>query len=335
MPSHTDSRYDVLKIVLAIMIVALHSTLFPSILLPWLRISVPIFFILSSYFFFSKIFTLDNNEEEKKALFHFLKRSTLLYIFWLIVLIVPTIEIRQYYKYDFPECLFTIIYDALFGQTFAASWFISANIIATLLIYLLRHQRIIAGIISLILYIICVLTSNYGKAFPELISFLNNCFPRFTFYFSFPAAMLWIWLGMILSRIDRSRMQNRICWLLLSIVGCVMLYFEHNIVNQEHWVRDSDVYFSLLILCPSLFMFVRSLPQYSLSHSLLLRQASVIIYCTHGTTARLLLETLRGAGLHGSSIGIITFLITLSVSLIITAILLLLKRKFTWLKIAC
>ncbi len=35
-----DTRYDILKFFLSILVVAIHSGLYPSILYPWLRIAV-------------------------------------------------------------------------------------------------------------------------------------------------------------------------------------------------------------------------------------------------------------------------------------------------------
>lgn len=53
-----EKNYDILdliKFVFSIMIVAIHTELLPNILYPWLRLAVPLFFIISSFLLFSKI----------------------------------------------------------------------------------------------------------------------------------------------------------------------------------------------------------------------------------------------------------------------------------------
>lgn len=47
-------NYDVLdlaKFVLAFFVVAIHTSFFPKYLYPWLRVAVPLFFIISSFVF--------------------------------------------------------------------------------------------------------------------------------------------------------------------------------------------------------------------------------------------------------------------------------------------
>ena len=55
---------DLTKYILSFMIVAIHLELWPNILYPWLRLAVPLFFMISSYILFSKLNV--TNEETKK-----------------------------------------------------------------------------------------------------------------------------------------------------------------------------------------------------------------------------------------------------------------------------
>ncbi len=73
-----NSVYDLLKIVLSIMIVLIHTKILPNILYPWLRIAVPLFFVMSSYFLFSKL-----NMLIKWIVIHFF------YVFWYNYVIAP------------------------------------------------------------------------------------------------------------------------------------------------------------------------------------------------------------------------------------------------------
>lgn len=78
--------FDILKFLMALMIVAVHARAFVEpylykIVAPLMNVSVPLFFILSSFFLFRKILETDRVE----SVFRFLKRTSTLYVFWLIV----------------------------------------------------------------------------------------------------------------------------------------------------------------------------------------------------------------------------------------------------------
>lgn len=328
----TDSRFDILKFVMALMIVALHSMLWPDVLLPWLRIGVPVFFILSSYLFFSKLNKLDSKEERRGALLHFIKRSGVLYLFWFVVLFVPNLMIRHWFAGGWLNGIRQLAFGAVFGATFVASWFISANVLGTCFIFYLRRFPVVGFIVSLALYLVCCASSSYYGAFPVFNEWLAKAFPGFTFYFSFPAAMLWIWMGERVSRIETAgRWQY---WLGLLLVGAVMLWMEYGIVKDLKWVRDSDTMLSLMIVCPALFMFVRSLPYISYPKSIVLRRASIVFYCVHATVARLIVDHFRSLHQHEWWQGPFTFGVTVICCVIATWLILELRqRRFCgWLK---
>ena len=61
-------NYDILdltKLILSIMIVAIHTSLLPTVLYPWLRLAVPLFFIISSFFLFNKVNNSTQDESGK------------------------------------------------------------------------------------------------------------------------------------------------------------------------------------------------------------------------------------------------------------------------------
>lgn len=67
-------RLDVLKIVLAVFIVAIHTTPVNFQLRPLLRLAVPLFFIITSYLFFSKQSRLSSDEDKTIAFKKFVRR---------------------------------------------------------------------------------------------------------------------------------------------------------------------------------------------------------------------------------------------------------------------
>ena len=58
--------FDIVKFVLAIIVIAIHTNLFPQFLYPWLRLAIPLFFIISSYLLHVKI--LQNPNQEKQII---------------------------------------------------------------------------------------------------------------------------------------------------------------------------------------------------------------------------------------------------------------------------
>ena len=133
-----DSKYDVVKFILSLLVLAIHSTLYPMVLYPWLRIAVPLFFIMSSYFLFSKL--RDTSEDKQKTILKkFTIRNLQLYLCWCIILLPITIYIRKttWFSHDLSENISTILKSILFGSTFVASWFITATVIGSLIIYFL------------------------------------------------------------------------------------------------------------------------------------------------------------------------------------------------------
>lgn len=53
--SKPDAKYDLVKFFLSLLVLAIHTKLYSMILYPWLRIAVPLFFMISAYFLFSKM----------------------------------------------------------------------------------------------------------------------------------------------------------------------------------------------------------------------------------------------------------------------------------------
>ena len=105
-----DAKYDFLKFFLSLLVLAIHSALYPMILYPWLRIAVPLFFIMSSYFVFSKLCTA-SADAQKDVLKMFIGRNIKLYLCWFILLLPITIYIRKeiYFSGGFLENIFIIL----------------------------------------------------------------------------------------------------------------------------------------------------------------------------------------------------------------------------------
>ena len=85
-----DSKYDIVKFILSLLVLAIHSTLYPMVLYPWLRIAVPLFFMMSSYFLFSKLREA-SKDNHRAILRKFVVRNLQLYLCWFIILLPITV----------------------------------------------------------------------------------------------------------------------------------------------------------------------------------------------------------------------------------------------------
>jgi len=285
----TDSRFDLLKFVMAIMVVAIHTGLYHNILMPWLRIAVPEFFILSSYFFFQKI---DNAREinELTPLVKFIKRNIKLYLFWLIILLVPTLYLRRIWFTDgILIGLFTFAKNMIFGSTFVASWFISANILATIIVFYLRKHIRLLLFIGILAYSLQCIKTNYYYAFPLITNWLNtlseyNPLILFSGIFS---ALIWIAIGSIFSRLNScNSCNNKYLLFTFLAIASISLLIENIYIETLGFRGDAnDCYFSLMLLCPSLLFFTKNLYPFYFRFSVILRRTSVIFFFVHGSFA--------------------------------------------------
>ncbi len=148
--------FDLLKIIMAIMIIAAHTHLLEEYdSLAAIRgniasIAVPTFMAISAYFFFKKIYKVQKEESTKPILLKTVKRLALLFLCWYI-LMLPMTYVKFFSVASIKETIFAIF----FSCTFNGYWFIKALIINTCIFYLFRNKYslIIFTIISWLIYL--------------------------------------------------------------------------------------------------------------------------------------------------------------------------------------
>lgn len=283
------NKLDVLKLLLSLLILFLHSNAFPIYFLPIFRTAVPLFFIMSSYFFFSKTRNIDHKEERINILIYYLKRLFFLKLFWTIVFFIPNALQRQWFDHDFPFSLCLFLKSLIFSSTFQASWFLSSTIIATAILYWLIYEVKMADwlilIISLILYLFCCRTSMYMLIIPA--SSALNTFLHYSNVFigapynGFPVAFVWIIIGKIIAYRDFKVTIRQLA--LFSSAFLMMAYIEYFLIYQSFEIAHDDCFVSLLVLCPSVFLLLIKIPDINIIYARQLRKISIIIFCCHGT----------------------------------------------------
>lgn len=311
-----DSKYDILKLCLALFVVAIHTNLFPMVLYPWLRIAVPMFFMLTSYFFFQKIQNR-GEEEQKKIRKTFVLRNIRLYVFWFVVCLPVTLILRKdrYLAVGLWSGLAEFLRSLFFGSTFMASWYISSAVIGVLVIYFLtkKNRWHIALLVSALSFVFVTLYSSYYAQFPSdglFVRVAEVCcavlnVPTGTFLTS----VLWIFLGKCFAENKLRFPSLWHSWVLLA-VSCVGLYAEWRYGIRLSGAYHNDSYFMLLPVCVCLFDCFQKIKPVYFPASKHFKRLSTVTYALHGSVAVVLISVLEE---HlAFDISVIVFVLTLA-----------------------
>ena len=289
----TDSKFDILKLVMAVFVVALHTDLFPYVLYPWLRIAVPMFFIMTGYFFFKKINKFSEYNTQVSIVKGFVVRNVKLYAFWFLFQLPMILYIRKdlYFGHGLLKGLWAFVKSILFGSTFTASWYIVASIYGVLIIFfgLRKVPNGVLLVISGVIYILLSLFLSY-KVIVFEIPFMKSIYDVWCSFFGNPAtsflsAVVWISCGKCFA--DGTFRNKKTFYAVISVVTGVALYAEWRFVIMLGGSYKNDCYFILLPFCIGLFGYLNSLGEVSISHSVNMRRCSTILFALHGVVGRL------------------------------------------------
>lgn len=331
----SGGRFDVLKFVLAFLVVGIHAMPITFSLRPLFRVAVPLFFMMSSYFFFLKQSHIQSYKDRKDALWNYIMRIIKLYIFWTVLLLPYIIYSRKWYIGDL-ETVLKIIKSVFISGTFSASWFLTSSIISVSLIWFLSksfNNRTLLWI-GIVAYVICCLTSNYFslyESFPSSVPIYKS----FSYVFgkpcnSFLCAILFVVVGKILAE-NRCFVPNKglsiiliLSLLLLFVEEYVVSYFSLNLSNVDY---SDDCFIMLIPLCICSFMLLGQNPIKVPLDCRLLRNSSTIIYCVHFTLISIMREFLS------FSVGASLFVVASIVSFLLSIVLLTLEKthRIGWL----
>ncbi len=277
-----NSVYDILKIVLSIMIVLIHTKILPNILYPWLRLAVPLFFVLSSYFLFSKLNKENDKLKRKEIIKAFIWRNLKLYFIWFIILLPITLDIKNYYvDYSIIKGTIVLLRDFFFSSTFAASWYIIALVIGSIIIYWCSNKisnRLLL-IIATIIYFIVTLTSTYE------LSLLSDKLEHFyhliivASHNSFLVGLIWIMIGKLFA--DKKIIYHSKLNMVIMITSIVLLFLEWILVKNMVNVVSKDCYFMLIPLVVTIFSLITNIKPFFFPQSIFLRKISTVMYVSH------------------------------------------------------
>lgn len=331
MEKRTYNSIDILKIILALFVVIIHSGIDKTVIAPLLRIAVPLFFIISSYFFFTKNASLQTKKEKNAALFKTIKRNLLLYLFWAIIQLPIVIYMRGYHHDFFFDGILNVLKDIVIGGAFTGAWYLVALVIGILLVYFMSKKipSIYLVLLSLPIYIFCCLTTNYINLFSadSLVAKINDGYYSLIGQYvcnSFPIALFWVSLGKLLA--DRKNDVKTGALISCGALFSVMIALECFFVVKNDWRVLDDCFFMLMLLCPVIFMLVKKM-KITVTTKIRIRELSVLIYVTHGCCGRIVGYALKYLFGEFYGVNLVKAVISVIVIVCFSQILIYLREK--------
>lgn len=323
-------RFDVLKFLMAIFVVAVHTTSKTNFFHPLMRMAVPLFLIMTSYFFFMKQNTINSDEEKRDALIKYIKRLLLLYLFWFMLLFPYTLYYQKW-NVDFGfGTIFVVLWDFIFKDTFRASWFLTASLFNVIFVWLFsrRIKELWLLVIGVMLYLICCLFTNYYNILLLIPNFekyysiyLDYFMPP---YLSYPVAFLFVVIGKVFADHHILISNQKLGFLLF--ISLVCLFVEDFLVVYFSLQNADDCFLSMIPLSLCVFMIVgQNAPSIHLN-SLYLRSYSTIIYCCHLTLTSVVRFVLKN-NVGNSNYDTYFFVGTLSLSILVATLIMVIEKN--------
>lgn len=284
---------DLMKFIACICVVAIHTDPLYTVS-PFLnmvicqglfRLAVPLFFLASAFFLFQQALTW---QRVKK----YCKRQLILYAVWFIVSI-PLIIYNRFLTsgYSFGVTIFRFVRSIFFTSTFSGSWFLVSCIFCTILFGIVENLpekfrcngKIALNMFAVVCYLLCVLTSAYGKVLYQIG--WGRAYEVYEMLFAKPYTSIivgvpYFALGRYLA--EKSKYKSDIIAsqykeIGLSLVLVLCLVAEVIVVNKINYKMSSDCY---LLLAPTALLIFDCIRRtnISLKNTLLMRNISTIVF---------------------------------------------------------
>ncbi|MGB0664073.1 MAG: acyltransferase family protein [Pontibacterium sp.] len=241
---------DALKLVMALMVVGIHSNFLLDVSETFsfltvnglFRIAVPVFFIISGYYFFNAV------QRSKEVLW--LKRLVLLYLVWMIIYSFFWLNLSELSLIGGVKVVLTLV------MGYHHLWFLPAMLIAAFVLLFLKHN------LTLLLVSMC-LCAIVGVALQYLRTYevfpregvglvLNHIWShRNALFFAFP----FFSIGFLVKKYEEKIVLSNLSLTVLALLGFAMLLMEswlnYSLGDQINYF---DNYISLLFFAPLLFL---------------------------------------------------------------------------------
>lgn len=309
-----DAKYDIVKFVMSLLVVAIHASLYPYVIYPWVRMAVPLFFMISAYFIFGKLHHA-TGEQQKEILKKYVVRNALLYVCWFVVLSPMTYLTRGqiYFGHGVGAGIRELLRNLFFGNTFLASWFIPAAVFGVLIIYVLCNRLrkdVLLMLLCALVFALVTLRSAYDAAiYDTWLGAALRAYERALGnpVFSFPAAIVWVFLGKCFAE---HKVHTPPLWVLLPLLAmfCAGLYLEWRWVLSWSGSYGHDSLFMLLPVCVTVFALIERCNPIDWKWSIHFKRASTVIYVSHASILPVFNEV--GRRFLGGKIPLFSFVAT-------------------------
>jgi len=271
---------DIIKFSLSLMVLGIHVGLNVSfkgfdLVYPWVRLAVPLFFIISGYIFFGRIKDL---KDSRNDLAKFIIRVSKLYLFWFLLLLPIILYTRSkvWFGHGIVLGILYFLRSLFLGSTFTASWFLSALLLSTVVVYYVSKifNTLTVLIVCSVPFAFCVAESSYG-----LCAGWGN-----GWYNSFLVALVWTAMGKYFAEKSEDDHLPKMR-LVIGAAICLLLYWSewywrYNVTGSKKF----DCYGMLLPVCFIIFDLILRI-RCHFRYAKQLRSLSVVIFCLHGSVA--------------------------------------------------
>ncbi|MDF9824600.1 peptidoglycan/LPS O-acetylase OafA/YrhL [Breznakia sp. PF5-3] len=286
---------DIVKLICAVLVVAIHTGPFLSVneTLNYFvvqilgRIAVPFFFVASAFLFFRKLDYVAGlkSKENLRMLRKYILRLLRVYVIWTIIYLIPLVFEWMQGGID-GSTIPRFIRNFLFTGSYYHLWFLPAMMFSTCLVYALlmkfKTTRVIE--VGLVLYIIGMLVNVYGSVLLKIpllgdgINFYLKIFEttRNGLFFGMIYTTIGFYIATSRFALSKSDLLKRtlVCFVLLFIEG----FFIKGI--QLDTPRTS-MYLTLLPFMFYFFLYVISFDLKFSERYITFRACSTLIYFSH------------------------------------------------------
>jgi peptidoglycan/LPS O-acetylase OafA/YrhL len=258
---------DILKLILAIMVVGLHtdflietSTIGTHLTVNGIfRTAVPIFFVINGYYLSSAL-------KDKQGFIAWAKRITLTYAFWMAVYLPFYLP---FHETSFLSASWKLIRYLIFG--YYHLWYVCGLLYAVMLLYYLRKKS------DKVLAITAVSLFLVGAIIQYYIYYNKIILPYYLYRHFLFFAFSMVTAGYLIRRGYGSTISGKTAGLLVMI-GYLGLFIESAaslLYRTDN--RGFDIYLSFILLCPLVFM-VTNRSTGTIGHDHLSRLSSAIYF---------------------------------------------------------
>jgi len=266
---------DILKIILAIMVIGAHCNFLLDIspvisyttVHGLFRITVPIFFIINGYFFLDVI----NRNQVKK----WLKRVTVLYLVWMLIYIYYW---ARFEDFSFPRCINIILVG------YHHLWYLNAMILGGIALYLMKKISNKMLLTIVVLLFIIGTGMQYMKNYEvfsneKIIKILNDrsVYRNFIFF-----GLPFLSIGYLIRKTDFINKITKRTLTIVLLLSLTIFIFE-SLLNYLFIpvFNGFDMYFMMLLTCPIIFLCAMKFKITSNYNSKNLAMYSTGIYLIH------------------------------------------------------